>query len=479
VKPVLVDLRRQFSMPSIWIVLVLVVCASGGPLFLRPAGAGVAGQFIAVTVSYSSHYEFDILVFDGSGGLIGDAQVNVTLRLPNDTGPPVGSANGSTSSEGTVAVFLTAMPSRYAVTYHVVSSHGTAELDGYPLAVPSSKPMGPSLGGVSLVESGDFSLTPYIAIAVPGPGDKPVPGLSIAYYINETGTGAPGTGRNFTGTLGPVTAVLGTVHFDLPAGASTGFPVVVSLVNSTGGVVTSRTFELSDVVGQPGAPGKAGVALESWLQTTGFLVLLAAVYVGYVSYGRDRASGALEPVLALPVSRVRILAIRFISSTVALALGVSAAVGVLVAGIGWGEKVATPGVLIAAVWAGTLCEGLSLLAITFLVSHLSRSHGALLAGGLALSAVFSILWGLVTLLVGAALGVLPPTQATLGWQGSVGVLSPTGAAVNPVGLTIRALAPNGSQILATAPNPTLGILALILWVILPLLALAWLARYRD
>lgn len=478
--PFLPEIRRLLRTPATWLLLILLVAACVLFVVVSPQSTPSPSQSVnlAVTVTYSSSYVFSVYTFDGAGVPVGGAQVHITLETPNSTLPPVGSVSGFTSSAGFSSLSLMVPPAVYYAVYSV-DSNGRSAVIGVELPVPQIGKIEPGPGTFTLVQVGDFSLTPNLVVAFPTPSGFALSGLSVSYYINESGQGVSGPSSNLTGDVGPLATMAMRFQFSLPPGASSGFPIVFQLRNGSGAILASQSFDLGSVVAGYSGAAPSGEILSTWIQWVEFLVLAFGVLMGYVAYGRDRISGALEPVLAQPVSRVQVLYARYVAAAVMIAGGVSASVVFLAAWIGLSAGISTPASLVVAVWGSVLWEGLVILALVMLLSQLSMSHITVLGGGLTLAAVLSLFWKDVTSVVGDFAKVPSVTQTTSTWQGTVGLLSPARIVANPAGWVLNTQTPNGGDLLSISPNPVLAWVALVVWLSLPLVALALCARYRD
>jgi hypothetical protein len=469
VNPILRDLQRQLSIPSVVVVIGLLVLAAAG--IVHSADGAVGGESnLAITMTYSGEYEFAVFASDNAGAPVAGVHVAISLSAANDSSaPPIGAGTGVTSTAGLATVDIEIARGNYS--FYVLSSLGGG--DAGPLRAPTPGRTVAVFGVFSVAERGELGLTPWILVAFPGPGGTVAPGLSVAYNVTESSGGGDHT---VTGDLGPLTTPAELLRFSLPAAVVPGAPIGVYVQNGTGIVLAKTSFGPGVMNALPGQDGPAAAPVLLWVEEMAVLIMMGAAVIGYVSYGRDRISGAIEPVLALPMSRLRVPAMRFVNASISLAIGVSVSEVALAVGVEHSLGVALPTLLLGAIWVGAMAEGLTILALVFLFSHLSRSHASVLAGSLALAVVFSLLWAVLTILVARFLAIPALVSGRASWQGSVGLLSPAAAALNPVGWALRAAAPNGSTILVIAPDPALASASLILWLAIPLIGTYVLVR---
>ncbi|HTT45763.1 MAG TPA: ABC transporter permease subunit [Thermoplasmata archaeon] len=459
------DLYHHLSAPSIVLVLLLLVVGSG--VLVASESSRSFSESFSLTVTYSSEYEFAYYVFDGSGLPVRGVAVSIALHPANSSGPAVGSASGTTSADGLATLEIAAPDRNYTVDYSVASGPSYYGFGLRYLAPGAIR----SYGAIAPVEVGDFALTPYVLLAFPAPGGGVISGLSAGYYIHE-----PNSSTNLSGALGSLTAVPQRVHITIPGGIPSGSILTVFVTNGTRKVVASFAQNTEN---PPGAEGPGGNVLLSWIGAMQFFGLTAATLIGYLGYARERVAGTLEPLLALPMDRLRIPIVRFVSSVAVLAIGVTASTAFLVYWLDRTFAIGTPAVLVGTIWVGAMAEGVALIGVVFLISHLVRSYAAVLAVGLTLTVAFSILWMGLTDWAAAQYGVPSSVWSSIRWQGQVGVLSPTHAALNPVEWSLRLTAPGSSQLLATYPSPIVAGLAMLLWALLPFAGALWLARWRD
>ncbi|HTP53931.1 MAG TPA: ABC transporter permease subunit [Thermoplasmata archaeon] len=466
------DLERQLSTPSTLIVVGLLILSAVGIVATSATRPSVVERNVAITMMYSGEFEFSVFASDASGRPLAGDRITILLS-DNNSSTPVGSAIGITPASGLLTLDIRAPLRGYQFSERSSLGGGLST----NLKAPPPNRVIPIVGIFSVAERGQLGLTNWILVSFPAPEGAFVSGLTIGYFSNDTALG--GTGENYTVDLGAYRSIDSLVRFTLPAGVVAGYSLVLYLENASGGIQAKGYFGLGVLNAPVDQEGPAANPFLLWVEEMAVLILMAATVLGYVAYGRDRISGALDPVVALPLGRLQVPALRFASAALSLAIGITVAETALVVGLDRYLGVTLPAFLYGALWIGAFGEGLGMLALVFLLSHVIRSHAAVLAGGLSLAVVFTLLWGTVTFQVARLLGLSATVWGTASWQGSVGLLSPAAAALNPVAWGMEAEAPNGSRLLAQAPNPTLAAVALILWVVLPLVATSLLVRYRD
>jgi ABC-type transport system involved in multi-copper enzyme maturation permease subunit len=266
---------------------------------------------------------------------------------------------------------------------------------------------------------------------------------------------------------------------DVPFGA---VPPNTNSLNYTlfgaGGAVLASQMEL------PSSLALLSYTSDSWggvLATDagfwGFFAPVLGVGVGYASYGRERSSRALEPVVALPTTRLGIFVRRYAAACVPLAFGTGVVVliefevrGPLATGLALA--------LLLAIWGSLLLEAAAFLGLSFVLAHLLRSAGAVAAIGVALAAFLAFLIVPVEILIGDVQGV-PPSLWTLQQAQMVNPTNLPNATLSAyfAGFGSPGILPSGAVAGATQLGLALGVTALVL-VVTPIVG-AMLAVGRE
>jgi ABC-type transport system involved in multi-copper enzyme maturation permease subunit len=426
---------------------------------------------LGVVTTYSEGYHFSACVIDGAGAPVAGALVTISFETAGNS-TPVATVSGHSDPAGMVNLSMNISAGTYVAAFSASSEHSDF---GFTLPLPFPRPgqaiYGPGL--IAAVAPGNFSITPYVAVSVPTQTGVPPFGLSLTYEVNGT-TG----GGNVSGKLGAITSVPQLFRFPVMPALNGNTPVALDIVNTSGGVLYSYTLPLADLTPTYGQHQYAGGLLLAWIQGEEFAALAGGAVVGYVVYGRDRISGAIDPVLSMPLSRRRVVLSRLVSGVLVLAIGSVAAVLWIMVNLAYYSSITTPLPIVAGAVFGALLAGTAMLALTVLLSRFTRSHMTLLGGSFLVAAAASIVWTNLTTLVGSWLGVTASEMADPSWQGNAGLLSPGMAMTNPIGWGIIANAPDGSQFVPTA-SVGLAAIALAAWILLPMLGIVWAADHLD
>lgn len=474
------DILFSIRAPGTLVAIVLLVL--GGALisevFVADQPAPLANYSIDVEYANASGYRLTFFVFNSAGGGgIGDASINLLVSGPGSPGPVLLNRTEWTDSEG-FAVFSWPGPEGSSLngtaetaTLHIVTPYGsTRSLFSLPTPTPGV-PLG--VGTVHLVSVGDFVVTPYIQVSFGDPNGTVPPGLRLVYSF-------PANNGTVNGSLGSVTTDPEQFRLRLPASAMNagGVPVDVALVNETGGFVDGNTFGSTEFLVESGSQTPEGGALASAETYLSLLIPLGAVIIGEVAYGRDRISGALEPLLALPLTRVGVLLRRYSSSIVILGAGVTAALGVFE----WqavDHSISIPGMLALGLWVSMILEGSVFLSLMFLFSHVFRSQGTLVASGISVVLVYGALWTLLVLLAATFAKIPRQIYSQAIWEAHIGFANPVSLAQGILALSLWQLNPSSSLLFPADTNLALESGVVLAWLVLPLIGAILLAKHRD
>ncbi|MGC8547034.1 MAG: ABC transporter permease subunit [Thermoplasmata archaeon] len=214
----------------------------------------------------------------------------------------------------------------------------------------------------------------------------------------------------------------------------------------------------------------------------GLFIPILAIFVGYLTYGKDRTSGVLESVLKRPVTRGELITTRFISN--ALAILIAGSLAMIITDIIYNHYLHmyfSLLFLIDLIWT-YLVEGVAFLALVYLISHVVKSQGALLGAAIGIFVVMDLFWGIIPIAVISALGISSTSSSYVTVNILFDYVSPAGYSNLVQSLITGKLGSFGG----ISINPsTYGItdLALaisgFLWMMVPFALAYILARYRD
>ncbi len=214
----------------------------------------------------------------------------------------------------------------------------------------------------------------------------------------------------------------------------------------------------------------------------GLFIPILAIFVAYLTYGKDRTNGVLESVLKRPVTRGELITTRFLSN--ALAILIAGSFAMIVTDIIYYRYLHmyfTQEFLLDLIWT-YLVEGIAFLALVYLISHVVKSQGALLGAAIAVFVVMDLFWGVIPIAVISALGISPASSSYITVNILFDYISPAGYSNLIQALITGQLGSFGG----ISINPsTYGItnialaFAGCLWMLIPFTLAYLLEKYRD
>lgn len=481
--PLLRDVIRNVTNPAVAIVLVVlalsgasaVQLSAGTPLQVTPP----SGIHVAVTYNFSGGYRFNVLAFtkpsETSFTRVADAQVEMQFETLNGTGTVIGQTSGTTNSQGFLSLTWASAPCDCDFVLNVTAASGVW-LGEIPLADPPPQNLTPLMGVFTVVPSGFFLSKPLLVVAFPDDNGQVPPGVNLTYSVPSLDPGV--SPAESARSLGPLTSVLQPFPSVQSLALSDFDTVQFNLTGQRGSTIYSWYAQFAFLDPKYVTETNAAASLEAGVQTVSFLAALAGALIGFVGYGRDRLTGTLDPVLALPVTRSRLLLSRYSSAVIVAIAG--SVIGALV--LGFTVSNVAGGLLPATVWlalvATVVVDSLAFVGLAFLGAHLTKSSTLLLVALILVAAAMTILWvpfvSTVThfTAISANMSTLEGQSALVGW-------SPGQTSISVLGAAVLNFNGEGPYLFTAVTNPgTLATLA-VCWSAIPI-AMAWLLfRYRD
>jgi ABC-type transport system involved in multi-copper enzyme maturation permease subunit len=214
------------------------------------------------------------------------------------------------------------------------------------------------------------------------------------------------------------------------------------------------------------------------------VVPLMAILVAYNSYGKDRANGVLESVLARPVTRRGLGLSRYLSMVISISVAITITMGVMevISQVLLG-KILSPTFALTTVGALDV-EAAAFIGITMLISQALKSTGGVIGIGIGLWVVLDFFWGLLIFLGAYLLGVQVGSGNYLGLTIDSSFLNPaqfyslvgqylSGATITTSG-TSTPISPATYGL-----TPFTLVAAAAFWVLVPLGSFLYLAVRRD
>ncbi len=220
----------------------------------------------------------------------------------------------------------------------------------------------------------------------------------------------------------------------------------------------------------------------------GVLIPILAVFMGYLTYGKDRTSGVLESVVTRPVTKGELVLTRFIASVIAILIALVIATFIIDVGqYSYYYKFIPANMIEALIWT-YLVEGAGFLGLVYLFSHLLKSQSAVLGISIGIYLIFALLWNLVETIVlvevfHANLGSLSSLQGMINFNFG----SPSGYTRNLVMYITNSSAisgiigPSGNKIDPASYGITLVSLGVIgiAWMVVPVIITYILSKRFD
>lgn len=475
--PLLREFTRITRNPAVVIVLVLLLVA-GAFAPRQAAQPGPAPGFlargalnVAISYNYSSGYHFGIVSFDGSGSIVNAVHVRLEFMPANTSGPPVGNATGITDSRGLLALNWSAAPCRCSVSVNASGAPGSETL-GFPLAIPPPVNLTPLGSAIFLISSGLFVGRPALLVAISN-GDQGAPAGTYLASCAPSSSVAPSTCTPHV--IGAVTATPQIFPTQLLGSIADSEVVNISLLDDHGLAIQSFQVEFGGIDPYNSTNAvitAAGTGLATGVQTLSFIVSLAGALIGYMSYARDRLNGCLDAVLALPITRTRLVLSRYSGALAVSSMGAVAGGVIFCLSLSKAAGVALPSSVWLAIAAAFVAQALAFVGLSFFGAHIIRSSPLLLVMLILLVILFTVLWTPVVSsaasLAGSSVGPMSPILA-----------NPALTSGSIVGLTTFKIDGGIPFLLPTITDQAVLAGVVIGWIIAPI-ALAWLMfRLRD
>lgn len=497
--PMSYDIRRTLTSKSTLAVIAGMVLISS---IVLPSftNRGSSGYVETQVFTYYDGEGYHFLAF--AWNQFGQAMSGIIINVDGNSSNVLFSGAGTTNSSGVAAFDIQKSPDTSASMTIAVTQPGESgiSVSGFrPFLKPAPNGTTRVPPGVPVSASGGLSLTDVIdkenasrrdiqAIWVGTYGSSPK-GIDL-YYRFQNSSYQGQLNESSMAFLGEMSGYKQSFPAPSPR-LSKSATLVVGIFYANGTFVgQSNWFTVSDLFPPPLPPVSPSQGEAFVTQFLGGIFALAvpliAVVGSYSMYGKDRASGVLESVLALPISRRGLSISRYLSSFIALAIALLTSVA-FVDAITWhftGSFVDST--LIVTSIGSFLADLAAFIGIMMILARIAKSSGLLLGLGVGVLMLFDFFWGLIVNFLATAGGIsygsavylqvlvasqfLSPAQlegltiAYLTHSTSFGVLSPANFPIEPstYGITVPSL------VVATA-----------LWVVIPLAIFLYLSVKRD
>lgn len=398
------DFVRTMRSKSIIISMVVVIVLSLAlvPLVRLASGQTFTSSGGTAVIGYSSGTEYHFLAYsyNAYGQPVLGTQVNLTVT---DSG---GAHNlgAATNSSGFASWTLALGQPDTPVTYNLRVG---GEVKGGGTLPPVTRPGEVfAIGGQTLaavVDPADSSRR-RVLFTYEGPNGT-LPTTYGVYYNFSTlaGPGGAMPEESQMTFLGSPTAIVSI--FSLPEIPQNATAVTIAAFGPDGSLVAASLYSMASIGGSA-APPTPEAAFTSFSSTVLALVVpLMAILVAYNSYGKDRATGILESVLARPVTRRSLGISRYFAFVISISVALVVTMGVMeLISLSLLGK-ATSAAFAFSTVASLVVEAAAFTGIAMFLAQLMKSQGNMLLVAAGLWILLDFFWSVLTVLAASVLGV--------------------------------------------------------------------------
>ncbi len=439
-----------------------------------------AGGMAVVGFYTGSGYQFLAYSYNTYGQPVIGTKVNLTLGDSAGTHE----STATTNSSGLASWMVQAEPPTSQVSYSIS--------DGQRLGGQGILPPGMRIGEVfsvggspisSVTDPANSSRSDALFVYEGPNGTRPT--MYVVYYSYGSSEGPVSGGFNASQMtfLGTPTSYVSTFRLPQAPRNTTTMTLGVFEAAQLDTLVTGYSEHSS---GGPLVPPSPGAIFTSFTGTVlAVVVPLMSVLVAYNSYGKDRATGVLESVLARPVTRRSLGLSRYFSFVIALSVAIIVAVVVMevISQVLLGAALSATFALSTA--GSMVVEAAAFVGIVMLLSQVVRSQGNMILVSVGLWVFLDFFWTIIVFFASAVLGVQIGSGNYLALTIQSSFFNPAqfsslvGEYLNGVSITSGL---GGSTPISPA---TYGLTPLTLaltgafWVLVPLLGFLYLVARRD
>ncbi len=397
------DFRRTMRSRSVIISMVVMVLLSLAlvPLIKLATSQTFASSGGTAVVGYSSGTEYRFLAYSYNtyGQPVIGTQVNLTVTDSGGTH----NLGAVTNSSGLASWTLAAGQPDTPVTYNLRVG---GEAEGGGTLPPGLRPGEVFVVGgqtlAAVVDPADSSRRMALFMYEGPNGTLPT---AYGVYYNFSALAGPGgvPEKSKMTFLGSPTAVVSV--FGLPEIPLNATSVTIAAFASDGSLVTASEYSTASI-GGPAAPPTPEAAFTSFSSTILALVVpLMAILVAYNSYGKDRATGVLESVLARPVTWRSLGVSRYLAFVISISVALLVTMGVMeLISLSLLGKAASATFAVSSV-ASLMVEAAAFIGIVMLLAQVVKSQGNMLLVAAGLWILLDFFWSVLTVLAASVTGV--------------------------------------------------------------------------
>ena len=376
------------------LALVPLIGVASNPIVFSGGGADVVGYYSG------SAYHFLAYSFNTYGQPVIGTNVNVTLMDSAGVHPSA----ATTNSSGYASWMLQLVPQGSQVSYSITVD---SRLSGQGAFPPSSTPGEVfTMGGspLSTVVDPANSSRRNLLFFYEGPNGS-LPTMYRVYYSYGSSTG-PSTGtmnESQMTLLGTPASYLSVFKLPQPPANTTTRTLAVFEAAPPHNLVTAYSEQS---VGGPLIPPSPSAIFTSFTAAIlAVVVPLMAILIAYNSYGKDRATGVLESVLARPVTRRNLGLSRYVSFVIAVSVALVVTMAVMEGISQFLLGKVLPATFAAYTIGSLIVEAAAFLGIVMLLSQVVRSQGNMILASVGLWVLLDFFWSVLVLAASALLAV--------------------------------------------------------------------------
>lgn len=489
-RPIFYEMRKTATNWKFVLIVGLLVLFTALIIYssARPvtAGGGFVNDNSAVFYNNGTYYA-DSYVYNGYGAPVKNANVGVSLVSFGAIGTSTTIKNWTLTSGSNGFANFTFPES----TAPQNSSKTISYTLMFNISSPGASQFGSSYSVASLPNAYNQQKSQYFLSSVVNKNNPYIPNLMIQYLSYNHSMSPPvSLYYYYPGNLGyPVFSAINSSWVN--AGNYSSFTSIIVQPNFNANqsyVDVALTYRGSNLtIGStlvqytsPSASIFENAYFSGVSTLAVFMMSIGGVVGGYVAFGKDKATGVLDNVLARPIKRSNIILSRYAASgsivvIMSLVLG---AVDYFIIALLYG--IYLPLGFLLAISGGLAVTSLAFLGLTFLFSNITRSTGTIIALSILLLVFYIFAWQLVELILPLSFGLFPGSREFASMELVLSYLSPYNFSSLAYSLTNSSYSGGfGVSYLSVGLNWVTLTIYGALWILVPIGLAHYLYKNRD